>query len=170
MAVFVVGYVVEYVAGDKVSLLKKKYTVDLAAQMAECEANYARIMQLLPDMEAVDQREFLVAANNSEPQQFRISVLERCKYTTMVDISRQLLAGQQAQPWTAVPSFSLRVYHDARMAEVVGFNQHQRVQAKYDYPNDRMYQRDEKLQLNTFLGEWLSYCLKYGQALTPVFT
>ncbi|WP_235015353.1 DUF1249 domain-containing protein [Oceanicoccus sp. KOV_DT_Chl] len=148
--------------------MKKKYTVDLAAQMAECEANYARIMQLLPDMDTVDQRQFAVDMAGSELQQFRIVVMERCKYTTMVDISRQ--SDPSSKPWTTAPSFSLRVYHDARMAEVVAFDQHRRLQAKYDYPNDNMYQRDEKSQLNTFLGEWLSHCLKYGQALTPVMT
>lgn len=153
----------------KVWLLKKKYTVDLAAQMAECEANYARIMQLMPDMAELELRQFVVGVGDGK-QQFRIAVTERCKYTTMVDISRQLLVGEEgSRPWTAAPSFSLRVYHDARMAEVVAFNQHRQLLAKYDYPNDKMYQRDEKFQLNAFLGEWLSYCLKYGQALTPVF-
>jgi uncharacterized protein YqiB (DUF1249 family) len=146
--------------------LKKKYTVDLAALLAQCEANYARIMQLLPDMATVDLRQFAVDLVGSEPQQFRIEVRERCKYTTMIDISRQSVA--PVMPWATAPSFSLRVYHDARMAEVVAFDQHSRLQAKYDYPNDNMYQRDEKSQLNTFLGEWLSYCLKYGQSLTPV--
>ena len=142
--------------------------MDLAAQMAECEANYARIMQLLPDMDTVDQRQFSVDLAGSESQQFRIAVKERCKYTTMVDISRQ--SEHASKPWATAPSFSLRVYHDARMAEVVAFDRHRRLQAKYDYPNDNMYQRDEKSQLNTFLGEWLSHCLKYGQALTPVLT
>jgi len=31
-----------------------------------------------------------------------------------------------------------------------------------------MLQPDEKTQLNTFLGEWLGYCQRYGQSSQPV--
>ena len=138
--------------------------------MAECEANYARIMQLLPDMERVDQRHFGIDLAGSLPARFRIVVTERCKYTTMIDISQLPSDTERAEPWLqsgdATPCFSLRVYHDARMAEVIAYHHHQRLHPSYDYPNDNMYHRDEKAQLNTFLGEWLSHCLKYGHALS----
>ena len=150
-------------------MLNRKYSIDLAGQMAECEANYARIMQLLPDMEHVDRRHFGVELAGSAPLQFQIVVTERCKYTTMIDISQLPANAGHGQPWLqsedATPFFSLRVYHDARMAEVIAYNRHQRLHPSYDYPNDNMYHRDEKAQLNTFLGEWLSHCLKYGHAL-----
>ena len=144
----------------------KKYSFDLAGQMAECEANYARIMQLLPDMTEVDRREFAVDLPGAQPGRLQIVIRERCKYTTMVDVSQlsphsSAPFGEALQP----PCFSLRVYHDARMAEVVTFNHHQQLRPKYDYPNNKMYQRDEKAQLNIFLGEWLSHCLQYGYAL-----
>ena len=142
----------------------KKYTIDLAGQMAECEANYARIMQLLPDIDSAESWDFGVELASGEPAIFRIEVKERCKYTTMVDISQQL-SSNALQPWSANPCFSLRVYHDARMAEVVAYDRHQRLRPSYDYPNNKMYQRDEKSQLNIFLGEWLSHCLKYGHVL-----
>lgn len=132
--------------------------------MAECEANYARIMQLLPDMDSVDRREFGVEMRASKPIRIRMDVTERCKYTTMVDVS-QLPDDSADQPWQRLPSFSLRIYHDARMAEVVAYNRHLRFLPSYEYPNDQMYQRDEKIQLNTFLGEWLSHCLRYGHVL-----
>lgn len=32
------------------SLLRERYRVDLAGLQATCEANYARLMRLLPDM------------------------------------------------------------------------------------------------------------------------
>ncbi|MEE8057912.1 MAG: DUF1249 domain-containing protein [Pseudomonadales bacterium] len=148
-------------------MLKKKYSIDLAGQMAECEANYARIMQLLPDMEAVDQREFGVDMPGGRSIRFQIVVRERCKYTTMVDVSQLPLSSSSAIPETLqqAPCFSLRVYHDARMAEVIAYNRHQRLRPSYNYPNNKMYHRDEKAQLNTFLGEWLSHCLQYGYAL-----
>lgn len=142
--------------------MKKKYSPDLAAHMAECEANYARIMQLLPDLETTNIREFGVEMPGAAPTRLRIRVTERCKYTTMLDVE-QRPNGTGALVEGAC--FALRIYHDAQMAEVVGFNNHRRIQPRYDYPNDNMYQRDEKVQLNRFLGEWLSHCLKYGHAL-----
>ena len=156
--------------GEYVGLSRKKYSVDLAGQLAECEANYARIMKLLPDMLRTDQRDFSVELAGGEQVQFRMVITERCKYTTMLDINQQSLSpGLQA--WSPVPCFSLRIYHDARMAEVVAFDSHQRFCPRYDYPNMNMYQRDEKFQLNRFLGEWLSHCLKFGRELdTPTFT
>lgn len=154
--------------------MKKKYTIDLAAQMAECEANYARLKQLLPEMATVDRREFGVEQVNGEPIELRLDVIERCKYTTMIEISQQLSplksslkppSRPPSQPWAPALCFSLRVYHDARMAEVIAYNRQQPRLASYEYPNNNMYQRDEKSQLNRYLGEWLSYCLKHGYVL-----
>ncbi|MGI0889957.1 DUF1249 domain-containing protein, partial [Pseudomonas aeruginosa] len=34
------------------NLLRERYRVDLASLQATCEANYARLMRLLPDMRA----------------------------------------------------------------------------------------------------------------------
>lgn len=163
---------------------KKQYSIDLAGLMAECEANYLRIMKLLPDMSKLNIREFGVELAGSSPMQFRLEVKECCKYTTMVDISQQRLLrslnaerpdprdrGESDAPpatvenWINPPTFSLRVYHDAQMAEVISFDNHHPLQVKYDYPNSKMYQRNEKSQLNMFLGEWLSHCLQYGHVL-----
>ncbi len=119
-------------------------------------------MQLLPNMDTRNLRVFAVDLAAGRPVQFRIEVRERCKYTTMVDVS-QVSESSHSNPWAAAPRFSLRVYHDARMAEVTAFDRHHRLSATYDYPNDKMYQRDEKVQLNRFLGEWLSHCLEHGR-------
>lgn len=145
-------------------LKTKKHTIDLSAQLAECEANYARIMRLLPDMETVNHREFGVELPNGQSVRFCIEVIERCKYTTMLELYQQQ-GHEAATPWSPAPCFALRVYHDARMTEVTRFDRQQALRASYDYPNNKMFQRDEKTQLNTFLGEWLQHCLKYGHVL-----
>lgn len=146
--------------------MTKRYSVDLAEHMAECEANYARIMQILPDLENSDSREFGIRLPGGTATRLRIVVTERCKYTTMVEIEQHLARSPSLPESVAIAaSFSLRIYHDARMAEVVGFNRHRTIQPRYDYPNDKMYHRDEKVQLNRFLGEWLSHCLEHGHAL-----
>lgn len=155
-------------------MIKKRYTVDLSGQQAECEANYARIMQLFPDMLEADARQFGMALAGQGTLGFTFSVTERCKYTTMMDIvpagSQDLAPGHSWQPDSGKPLFSLRIYHDARMAEMVSYNNHRHLLPSYEYPNNNMYQRDEKSQLNKFLGEWLSHCIHYGYSVDKQLT
>lgn len=132
--------------------LRSRYCVDLAASQAECEANYWRLQRLLHAF-GEDERCFAIG----EHLQMRIRVTERSPYTTFIDIE---------QAHTAIPSLtsnaSVRVYHDAQMAEAVAFAHLQRILPHYDYPNPAMHQPDEKAQWNRFLGEWLSHCLQHG--------
>jgi uncharacterized protein YqiB (DUF1249 family) len=59
----------------------------------------------------------------------------------------------------------IRMYHDAKSAEVVEYQHQNRFLGSYEIPNRRMRQRDEKVQLNQFLGEYLRYCLAVGGAM-----
>ncbi|MDD0441623.1 DUF1249 domain-containing protein, partial [Shigella sonnei] len=44
-----------------------------------------------------------------------------------------------------------------------------RFKARYDYPNKKLHQRDEKHQINQFLADWLRYCLAHGAMAIPVY-
>lgn len=131
---------------------KRRYCVDLAAAQAECETNYWRLDRLLHAFREED-RCFAVGAH----LQMRIRVQERSPYTTLLDIA-QATTGIAA----LAPSLTVRVYHDAQLAEVVAFARWRRVLPRYDYPNPAMHQPDEKAQWNRFLRDWLSHCLQYG--------
>jgi uncharacterized protein len=63
------------------------------------------------------------------------------------------------------PRLKVRLYHDAKAAEVIEFQHARRFAAVYPYPNPEMRQPDEKAQVNRFLGEYLSMCLACGGAL-----
>ena len=132
--------------------IRQRYCVDLSAAQAECEANYWRLQRLLHAF-TEDDRCFAIG----EHLQLRISVKERSPYTTFLEIE---------QAHTAIPALasnvSVRVYHDAQLAEVAAFAHLRRVLPRYDYPNPAMHQPDEKAQWNRFLGEWLSHCLQHG--------
>ena len=56
------------------------------------------------------------------------------------------------------------MYHDVSMAEVIGWENHRRLRARYHYPNPDMYHSDEKAQLNQFLREWLTLCQCHGRS------
>lgn len=150
------------------NLLRERYRVDLVELQAACELNYARLMQLLPAMRepsdphlqprrvALSQGEHLLGV-------LALEVVESCPYTSTIKVRQE-----HSLPWLPVPQLEVRVYHDARMAEVVGAQSARRFRGIYPYPNAAMHQPDEKTQLNLFLGEWLSHCLACGHELEPV--
>jgi len=92
-----------------------------------------------------------------------LEVLESCPYTTTLQVSQE-----HCLTWLPVPKMEVRVYHDARMAEVIRAENARRFRGIYHYPNAQMHQPDEKNQLNLFLGEWLGHCLACGHELEPV--
>nr|WP_215730898.1 DUF1249 domain-containing protein [Pseudomonas lalucatii] len=146
-------------------MLRERYRVDLVELQAVCEANYARLMRLLPEMRS-QAKARRVALSQGEHQLgiLALEVLETCPYTSTL-----LVRQEHSLPWLPVPQLEVRVYHDARMAEVVSAESARRLRSIYPYPNAAMHQPDEKSQLNLFLGEWLSHCLACGHEPAPVF-
>ncbi|MDI6527280.1 DUF1249 domain-containing protein [Pseudomonas otitidis] len=147
-----------------VNLLRDRYRVDLAGLQAACEANYARLMRLLPQMrEAQASRRVALSQGEHLLGVLALDVVEACPYTTTLKVRQEL-----PLPWLPSPQLEVRVYHDARMAEVVAAENARRLRSFYPYPNVDMHQPDEKSQLNLFLGEWLSHCLVCGHEVEPV--
>lgn len=147
---------------------RERYKVDLPLQMAECETNYLRLTKLLADKrtENTDQSpntyRFMIASG----QQNWLHVLritERSPYTTTLELGRTALG--ESSNWLALPKLTLRMYHDAKLAEVLAWEGHKRLRPRYEYPNRSMYYSDEKYQLNRFLGEWLALCLERGHSV-----
>lgn len=146
------------------NLLRERYRVDLVELQAACEANYARLMQLLPAMrESTEARRVAMSQGEQQLGVLALQVLETCPYTSTLSVCQE-----HSLPWLPVPQMEVRVYHDARMAEVIGAQSARRFRGIYPYPNAAMHQPDEKTQLNLFLGEWLSHCLACGHELAPV--
>ena len=133
---------------------RRRYQVNLVEQQALGDLNYARLMRLMPDLDVASQWSFRVSVPQ-EDWRVTISVVERARFTTSVLISRH----QCDCRWTRSPALQVRLYHDARMAEVIAWERHRVKLGRYSYPNTKMYQCDEKAQLNRFLGEWLNHCL-----------
>ena len=149
---------------------RRRYNIDLGAHIAECEANYARLMRLLPDLPDADRRTFSLRLGESEPK-VRFEVAERCPYTTVVNIVQDPppASGQESGqgtgenvPGLAETRLSIRIYHDAKAAEVIEYQNQRGFRAVYEYPNARMRHPDEKAQVNRFLGEFLGVCLEHG--------
>ncbi len=134
----------------------KSFSLDLVELHAVCEANYARVLQLFPDYESVNHREFLLGDSR-----VTMEVVERCRYTTIFRLYQQ----QSEARWLGSLKIEVRAYHDASMLEVGLFQSHDRIQGRYSYPNKKMYQQDEKSQQNRFLADWLAHCLQNGRTI-----
>ncbi len=130
-----------------------RFKLSLRELHALCEANYARVLRLFPDYENSNQRELIVGG-----AKVRLEVVERCRYTTIF----QLHQHHADSRWLGNLRIEVRAYHDARMLEVGMFQSHRSVAARYQYPNDKMFQQDEKYQQNRFLADWLEHCLQNG--------
>ncbi|MGB2739714.1 MAG: DUF1249 domain-containing protein [Cognaticolwellia sp.] len=142
------------------SVVTKKYRPHLPTLMALCEINYMLLLRVLADKEQVgEQRCFFI----SDFLSYRVTVNEVTRYTTLLTINQE--ANIQGYNLTELfrPKMVVRLYHDARMAEVISNQDVRQIKPRYEYPNDKMHLPDEKQQINFFLKEWLQLCLKLGQ-------
>lgn len=141
-------------------MARTAYVTDLKTLQGECTANYLRMSRLLGELDAGEVREVPLAGRSGRFGTLWLEVAERAPYTTIVRVAQTgVLDGIVESPRMVV-----HLYHDVRMAEVTDFQRQRHFSGRYRYPNPRMHQPDEKLQLNRFLGEWLSHGLAHGHA------
>lgn len=123
-----------------------------------CETNYARLQKLLPAGLSV--REFRTSWHHHD---YRVEIRreEEFAYTSTWSVSYW---PETASPWFNPQTLMVRLYHDARMAEVVCMKRRKQLDGRYAYPNPQMFQPDEKYQLNHHLAEWLTHCISSGSS------
>ena len=154
------------------SSIARKYQPSLSMLMNLCDTNYMLMLKILANRECIgEQRCFFI----SDFLSYTVTVKEVTRYTSLVSISQDanlLFNINQTSTVTkhasAIaklfrPSMVIRLYHDARMAEVVSSQDIRQIKPRYDYPNTDMHHPDEKQQINLFLNEWLHLCLRLGQ-------
>ncbi len=61
-----------------------------------------------------------------------------------------------------ISEWIVRLYHDAKLAEVLEDENGRQLKGRYSYPNRGMKHPDEKFRVNQHLGEWLLRCLGCG--------
>lgn len=118
------------------------------------EANFAKLARIVPGLHNLQDHACVHGPNNS---QLEIRVLETSKYTKTFSLH---LSQDRTQPLLSTLQMKIRNYYDASVTEVLAFQKHHRLDARYKYPNPNMYHANEKWQTNQFLGEWLDHCLR----------
>lgn len=136
----------------------RRYLPSLSAQAARFEQNYAMLQKLCG---SIEQGRLRIRTQSSQGHEVVLTfeVLECHRYTRTLSFKVQFAHLPaplgQSELW-------LRLYDDVGSAEVVTTQQAKQLQPFYCYPNEKMLQTDEKIQLNLFLSQWLQYCLKQG--------
>ena len=118
------------------------------------ERNYGALIEMLCVSQVLEQGrvEFELAGNRIE-----LRILERSRYTLLVGIQQSFLQGDE-QHLLGDLQFKVRIYLDAKLAEVVSYQGQQPLRPRYPFPNKHMFYPDERRQTNLVLHDWLSNC------------
>jgi len=120
------------------------------------EANFKKLARVVPDLFELETGTTVQGARGT---QLSLHILEISKYTKTFSLHQQRSV---EHPWLPGLQLKIRNYYDAGVTEVLAFQRKHRLDARYEYPNSEMFQRNEKWQTNQFLGEWLDHCLRTG--------
>jgi uncharacterized protein len=124
-----------------------------AALMALYESNYLRLRALAGDLRLLPALSVSLVAGDC---QLRLGVTERSPHTTVGWLTYLLPPGQSSDQTPApmrVPDLRLKLYHDARMLEVL------RAEGRAERELRRCWQQ------NQMLNKWLEYCAERGHRL-----
>jgi hypothetical protein len=144
---------------------KKTYRPNLVSLMTLCANNYMLLLKVLADKKRQGEtRHFFI----SDFLSYNVTIKEVTRYTSLIVFEQETFNYKVKSIPSIVanalhPRMSIRLYHDARLAEVLTTQDIRQVKPRYDYPNIQMHQQDEKQQTNQFLNEWLHLCLRLGQ-------
>lgn len=132
------------------------------------ELNYVHLRRLIPDIESIGERAVSAVSNGLDLHYVRI---EKSRYTTTFFLS-YCFAESGDEYWA--PNLQIRLYGDARVAEVLtGFLNHRDRNSdsgRYVRRHSAMDSIVSRWRLNRFLFKWLRYCLKQGHCFAPVYS
>jgi len=133
-----------------------RYRQNLPAFMTLCEQNYFRIMRLMPKDEVIGTTKQIAVGSFC----YQLEIKTSSRFTTEVCFKQT----QGDVMGFVSPQLMVRIYHDARVAEVFCLDYVNRVRPSYHYPNPHMRHKDEKYQINAFLFDWLDFCISHGRS------
>jgi len=127
-----------------------------AGLMSLYEKNYVRFNQLVTNLDEMDKDSESFRAGDIA---LHLQILERCRYTTTVLLTyRMSTDGDEIR----TPDLKIRLYHDARQAEVMSCCRHDTDSFKWLERSVCRTTLQWRWRMNHFLYKWLNHCLKSG--------
>jgi uncharacterized protein len=124
--------------------------------MSLYESNYIRLAWLVPDLHTVQGAQTSQVAGDCP---LHLEVAERSRYTTTL---RLTYIFDEAGAPLADPDLMIRVYHDARLAEVQACARWHRHSLLESLRSQLARQLGERWLRNIMLNKWLDYCVERG--------
>lgn len=118
------------------------------------ERNYINIRRLAPRLPPPGSSRLSQAPRSLD---LHLHVIERFRYTTELCLTYHF---QRTDGLLAEPDLQIRVYHDARQAEVMSARLRHRPQ--FHSIEDETGTLHARWHVNRFLYKWLNYCLYQG--------
>lgn len=128
-----------------------------AALMDLYECNYIHMRRLLPVMPSASTA---CISRVSGGLDLHLRVVERCRYTSELILTYQFRQNNGAT--VAEPNLRIRVYHDARQAEVMAAHLRHHPAFVIDSQGVIGIPLFARWRINRFLYKWLTYCLRQG--------
>ena len=125
--------------------------VDFVSLMDMYEENYMKLRKLIPDLSHIESH---CVSEVKGHMKLHLKIIERSKFTTTLILSYCFNTNTELR---MEPDLKIRIYHDARLAEVMSGRLHHGRLVLDNLPSDALRQR---WQLNRFLSKWLKYCLR----------
>jgi uncharacterized protein YqiB (DUF1249 family) len=135
-----------------------------AGLMTLYESNHVRLKQLLGNLRRVPESAVSVSARDLS---LHLLVEERCRYTTVMQLTYWFV---DAERRVADPDLTLRIYHDARLAEAVSCADSPRHEALKGFWRPARSEMEHRWTLNILLNKWLEFCLDNRHAFPHLRT
>ncbi|MDZ7622348.1 MAG: DUF1249 domain-containing protein [Candidatus Competibacteraceae bacterium] len=136
-----------------------------SALMDLYERNYINLRRLLPVMPPASTARI---SRVPESLDLHLRVIERCRYTSELILTYEF--GRDQKAVSAEPNLRIRIYHDARLAEVLAAHPRRHPTFSTDrFSNPAQIEIPPLLarwRINRFLFKWLTYCLRQGHRFT----
>lgn len=114
-----------------------------------CESNYQKLLRLIPNLQTLGAS---AIGEYEERPTLHLSILERNRYTLTVELGHYFCPSSR-------PAVTIRVYLDAKLAEVISDHDRPAVTTVFQNPGQSLEIQEYKWRLNYFLQKWLDHCL-----------
>jgi hypothetical protein len=133
------------------------------ALMGLYESNHVRLCWLAGDLRRIDAPRRSLVQHDCE---LLLSVVELSPYTSTLNLTYLIPDDRAAgAPALAIPDMTIRVYHDARLVEALGWSHAHAHPALRALRGAVERELDQRWARNMMLNKWLDYCLERGHGL-----
>jgi uncharacterized protein len=133
--------------------------------MSLYESNYIRLGWLIPALDSIADTAISTVEGDCP---LRVTVEERSRYTTTLTLTYVF---EDESGVTTDPDLQIRIYHDARLAEVQSCARWHRHSMLESIRSELARALGERWLRNMMLNKWLDYCVERGhrfpRATTP---